>query len=86
VFVCLEIKRGFPWCALQNTLGRCGNRALEKKGVSKIAMCRYVSIDFYLDASFSLCVCVYLSYGVTTISRLLKIIGLFCKRALRKRL
>jgi len=26
------------------------------------------------------------SYGVATISRLLKIIGLFCKRALQKRL
>jgi len=27
-----------------------------------------------------------LSYGVATISRLLKILGLFCKRALQKRL
>jgi len=29
--------------------------------------------------------CTSLSYGVDTISRLLKIIGLFCKRALQKR-
>ena len=28
------------------------------------------------------CICVHSHYGVATISRLLKIIGLFCKRAL----
>jgi len=31
-------------------------------------------------------ICAYMSYGVATISRILKIIGLFCKRALQKRL
>jgi len=36
----------------------------------------------YVLAYMGLCVCVFLWYWVATISRLLKIIGLFCKRTL----
>jgi len=50
-----------------------------------ICVCVYVCVYVSLFETRSWCVCVYVSqteYGVASISRLLKIIGLFCKRAL----
>ena len=45
-----------------------------------------VAVCYLLCAAMCCSVFVYYSgYGVATISRLLKIIGLFCKRALQKR-
>ena len=46
----------------------------------------YVNESVYIAASVCEYVCIYMGWlrlvGVATISRLLKIIGLFCKRAL----
>jgi len=55
---------------------------------------RRVACGWVMRVCVCVCVCVCVAayyagetqYGVATISRLLKIIGLFCKRALQKRL
>jgi len=44
--------------------------------------CVYCSVFVYIYVRVHICVVCHTRYGVATISRLLKIIGLFCKRAL----
>ena len=63
-------------------------RSLLRRDGNSVTAGVHVSVcdGVYVLACVGLCVCVFLWYWVATISRLLKIIGLFCKRTLQKRL
>ena len=56
----------------------------------RMYVCVHIHVQILVYCIYSyICTCLYTqiyAYGVATISRLLKIIGLFCKRALLKRL
>ena len=59
-------------------------RSLLRRDGNSVTAGVHVSVceGVYVLACVGLCVCVFLWYGLATISRLLKIIGLFCKRTL----
>jgi len=56
-------------------------RALQKRLYSAKEACNFKEPTNFVYSVVIVCVHVRYTYGVATISRLLKIIGLFCKRA-----
>ena len=86
------------WCVLQNTRHKTHLRSMCLRSSvlwhrSRSLLQKSPTKETYIRSSVlclrSSVLCLYVShtwrYGVATISRLLQIIGLFCKRALQKR-
>jgi len=68
-----------------DSTSRCNRSQLLRSFSKSNSVCAYIQRERERECCASGCVCVRegcCSYGVATISRLLEIIGLFCKRAL----